>query len=327
MPDRLQSVLRHWHPVCRSDRLGRRPEVVRLAGRTLVLFRTQQGTIAALDDCCRHRRMRLSVGSVVGDRLVCRYHGWSYGTDGSILTHDPARPPGCMPTYQVQEHRGLLWVRQGSGGSPLPDWDPSGLRLAGLLEHRVPGPLELTLDNFTEVEHTTTVHQVFGFRDPTQVRTRCRVEGRTSRVWNQGPQKGFPPLFNSFIDPRPDDTFANDWETSVEPPLTIYDQYWTSPQGQLRRFRLKVVMFFVPEDERTTRLFTYVYSRSLLGPLYPWLVAPIIAAITRHELNLDVQAIAQLADLRTDLDPTQLGRFDRPLLENRRLLAAHYYAD
>ena len=75
----------------------------------------------------------------------------------------------------------------------------------------------------------------------------------------------------------------------------------------------------------TTQLTTLLYSsRVLPGPLHRLLAAPIIRAITAHELNLDVKALAQLADRRVELDPRYLGPFDRVLLENRRRLSTVY---
>jgi vanillate O-demethylase monooxygenase subunit len=197
--------------------------------------------------------------------------------------------------------------------------------LAGVAFHTVPAPLELTLDNFTEVEHTSSIHQVFGFTEPQAIQHRLELELAATRVWNSGPQKPFPPLFNGFIDNRPGDTFANDWITTFAPLLTVYDQTWTSPRGRRRRFRLLVVMFFVPIDDTTTQLTTLVYSPKVLpGPLHRLLAAPIIKAVTAHELNLDVWALGQLADLDTELTPRTLGPLDRVLLENRRRLRPAY---
>jgi len=227
----------------------------------------------------------------------------------------------------VREAHGLIWIRQAtqSEDPPLPSWDSGGLALAGVAFHTVPAPLELTLDNFTEVEHTSSIHQVFGFTQPEAIEHRLELEPAATRVWNSGPQKAFPPVFNGFIDNRPGDSFANDWITTFDPLLTIYDQTWRSPKGKPRRFRLKVVMFFVPIDDTTTQLTTLVYSPKVLpGRLHRALAAPIIKAVTAHELNLDVWALAQLADLDTELNPRTLGPLDRVLLENRRRLKPAY---
>ena len=84
-------------------------------------------------------------------------------------------------------------------------------------------------------------------------------------------------------------------------------------------------MFFVPLDNAVTQLVTLIFSpRVLPGPLHRLLAAPIIRAVTSRELNLDVWALKQLADLDTELNPLSLGPLDRVLLENRRRLQPNY---
>jgi len=308
-----------------------------LCGEPLVLFRTACGQAAALGEVCPHRRMSLAAGTVEGDELVCAYHGWRFATGGRIRC--PLMPHAGLQHLglQVREAHGLVWVREPAPGEsaqppPLPTWPASDLLPAGVVIHSVPAPLELTLDNFTETEHTTSIHQVFGFTDPGAVELRLELGPRSTRVWNSGPQKPFPPLFNGFIDMRAGDRFANDWITTFTPPLTVYEQTWRHRSGRqagaLRRFRLRVVMFFLPVDHATTQLTTLLYSPRLLpGALHRWLAAPVIRWLTAHELNLDVLALARLADLNPDLNPRTLGPFDRVLLENRRRIQSIYLAE
>ena len=326
---RYRPGLRHWHPLLASKALGHQPMVRTLAGERLVLFRTASGKAAALAEACPHRRMSLAAGQVQGEELVCAYHGWRFDAVGGIRC--PLMPGSDLrhQAFQVREAQGVIWIRQGPDPAPrLPSWDSAGLELAGVAFHTVPAPLELTLDNFTEVEHTSTIHQVFGFTEPGAITHRMELEPTATRVWNSGPQKAFPPLFNGFIDNRPGDRFANDWITTFAPLLTVYDQTWCSPGGELRRFRLKVVMAFVPLDDTTTQLTTWVYSpRVLPGRLHRMLAAPIIKAVTAHELNLDVRALARLADLDIELAPRSLGPLDRVLLENRRRLQPAYHSE
>jgi hypothetical protein len=104
----------------------------------------------------------------------------------------------------------------------------------------------------------------------------------------------------------------------------VYEQTWRHGE-RLRRFRLRVVMFFLPITTTTTQLTTLLYTpRVLPGPLHRWLAAPIARAITARELDLDVKALARLADLNPELSPRSLGPFDRVLLENRKRIAALY---
>lgn len=325
---RYRGGLRHWQPLLPSQQLGSRPLLRRLAGDRIVLFRTTEGQASALSDICPHRRMSLAAGRVEGDQLVCAYHGWRFGVDGAIHCPLMAGHDLQHQAYALREERGVIWVRRAQRGDvapSLPQWDTAGLELAGITVHTVPAPLELTLDNFTEVEHTSSVHQVFGFTAPSMIRHRLELEPDATRVWNSGPQKPFPRLFDAFIDIRPGDGFANDWITTFSPLLTIYDQTWTSPRGRLRRFRLQVVMAFLPLDDQHTQLTSWIYSPHVLpGRLHRWIAAPIIRAITAHELDLDVAALSRLADLNPELTPRTLGPLDRVLLENRRRLRSSY---
>jgi vanillate O-demethylase monooxygenase subunit len=327
---RYRAGLRHWHPLLPSRQLRMRPLRLQLCGEPLVLFRTASGVAAALAEACPHRRMSLAAGRVRGEQLVCAYHGWRFGADGAVTC--PLMPAAGLrqPAFQVREAEGLIWLRRPLPDEtpeevpPLPSWPRGDLLLAGITLHTVPAPLELTLDNFTETEHTTSIHQVFGFTDPSQVELRLELEPACTRMWNSGPQKPFPRLFDVVIDIRPGDRFANDWITRFDPPLTVYEQTWRQGERQ-RRFRMRVVMFFLPLSDSSTQLTTLLYTpRILPGPLHRWLAAPIATAITAHELNLDVRALERLADLRIELSARTLGPFDRVLMENRRRIKGIY---
>src|SRR3954464_11279820 len=87
-----------WHPVGFADELGGDPKRVRLLGEDLVAWRDSEGQPHVLRDLCIHRGTALSLGRVVGDRLMCPYHGWQYGSDGICRLipqlEDPTRIPG-----------------------------------------------------------------------------------------------------------------------------------------------------------------------------------------------------------------------------------------
>ncbi|MCP9793024.1 Rieske 2Fe-2S domain-containing protein [Vulcanococcus limneticus Candia 3F8] len=196
---RYRSGLRHWHPLLPSRRLGRRPRRQLLCGQALVLFRTASGQAAALAEVCPHRRMSLAAGTVRGEQLLCAYHGWRFAADGSISC--PLMPAVALQqqAFQVREADGLIWVRrpgkseQPHEAPPLPSWPRGDLLPAGLTLHTVAAPLEVTLDNFTETEHTTTIHQVFGFRDPAAVTLRLELEPASHQGVEQRPPESLPP--------------------------------------------------------------------------------------------------------------------------------------
>jgi 3-ketosteroid 9alpha-monooxygenase subunit A len=43
-------------------------------GRTLVVYRTESGKLAAMDRFCPHMGVSLAEGKVVGERIVCPFH-------------------------------------------------------------------------------------------------------------------------------------------------------------------------------------------------------------------------------------------------------------
>src|SRR5438093_11720135 len=77
----------YWYPV-EYDRNIRPGQVIEVKSRhaTLALFRGRDGRLAAVEDRCAHRHVKLSAGRVEGCRITCRYHGWSYDVEGRLVT-------------------------------------------------------------------------------------------------------------------------------------------------------------------------------------------------------------------------------------------------
>src|SRR3984885_14110530 len=67
-----------WHPVGFASEVAGDPVRAVLLGEPIVIWRDSAGTAHALRDLCVHRGTALSLGRVVGDRLMCPYHGWQY---------------------------------------------------------------------------------------------------------------------------------------------------------------------------------------------------------------------------------------------------------
>jgi phenylpropionate dioxygenase-like ring-hydroxylating dioxygenase large terminal subunit len=69
-----------WYPTLAATDLQSGPKPFTLLGENIVLWRQGDGTPAALEDRCPHRRARLSVDSYVVDgALQCGYHGAGAG--------------------------------------------------------------------------------------------------------------------------------------------------------------------------------------------------------------------------------------------------------
>lgn len=109
---------RHWVFVATEPEIRETGDFVTVdLGRySVIVIRDDDGTVRALHNVCRHRGSRVLAderGSV--GNLVCGYHQWTYGTDGTLL-HAGKQPPGfdkaCFGLKQVAVRtvEGLIFI-------------------------------------------------------------------------------------------------------------------------------------------------------------------------------------------------------------------------
>ena len=115
-----------WHDVCESAAL-REGELLAatVAGRELVLVRFEQ-VAYALDGRCPHRGGELAKGDLVGPKLACPQHAWTY----DVRSGEAFFPVGTqLVTHRVREEAGRLKVQLAAfdlGGFTPPRFDPGG---------------------------------------------------------------------------------------------------------------------------------------------------------------------------------------------------------
>lgn len=150
----------------------------------LVLFRTEAGAVAALEDRCCHRAMPLSEGVVVGDNIRCTYHGLEFAADGAcvrIPAQDKIPATARVRRYPLVEKDALLWIWMGDAAkadpAAIPDhpWhiDPGWAWRSA--HYDVQGNWQLLVDNLMDLSHLPYIHpRTIGgdpelhFRTPTQ---------------------------------------------------------------------------------------------------------------------------------------------------------------
>ncbi len=311
-------MLDHWQPVLMSTDLRAKPVGVTVAGEPIALFRTAGGGLGALADACPHRRLKLSAGRVVGDRLRCQYHGWSYDACGYGESPGTPKLTACAASYDVREEHGLVWLKSRRSDPAFPELAPAGFFPICTLSHVIPAPLELAVDNFTEIEHSGTVHTTFGYdlERMHEVRVRYETAADRVRVVNAGPTKRLNPVFAWLMGIRPGDVFHDDWTTYFSPLYSVYDHWWTSPDGSREAMvRWRLYLFFVPIDERTTRLISVTYAKSRYpGPAGGLrLVRGLFRRAIDREVTADVDMLRHLADYDTGIEGLKLSRFDKVL--------------
>ncbi len=132
-----------WYVAAWSSEVGRELFERTILGERVVFYRKTDGQPVALDGRCAHRRFPLVAGALVGDEVMCRYHGWQYDADGACTTIPSQQrvPPGCkIRSYPVVELWNWIWIWTG---------DPALADRSQIPDHT--GELKLVHDDWTAV--------------------------------------------------------------------------------------------------------------------------------------------------------------------------------
>ncbi|MDE0703259.1 MAG: aromatic ring-hydroxylating dioxygenase subunit alpha [Rhodospirillaceae bacterium] len=137
-------------------------------GEPVVLYRTTDGTVTALEDRCCHRLAPLSRGRLEGDNLRCMYHGLMFDPSGACVeipgeTRIPEKYR--VRRYPVVERQNLIWIWMGDEALADPgdiiDWpyldDPAWPYEGGYLHYK--SNYQLIVDNFLDFSHLPYVHE------------------------------------------------------------------------------------------------------------------------------------------------------------------------
>jgi phenylpropionate dioxygenase-like ring-hydroxylating dioxygenase large terminal subunit len=118
-----------WYIAAMRDEVGRSLLARELLDVPVLLYRQENGAVAALTDACPHRGMPLSAGRLDGDRVVCGYHGFTFGPTGECL-HVPSQervPYGAaVRSFPVREAGPVVWIWMGDA-LRANAWDPPQL--------------------------------------------------------------------------------------------------------------------------------------------------------------------------------------------------------
>lgn len=121
-------VFDDWYVAAFADELGPHLLARTLLGRGIVMYRTAEGQVVAMEDRCPHRSMPLSAGELKDDHIVCAYHGMRFNTQGDcVQVPSQANCPRAMGvrTYATLERGPLVWIWMGdeanADASRLPD--------------------------------------------------------------------------------------------------------------------------------------------------------------------------------------------------------------
>ena len=111
-----QFVRNTWYPLAWSRDIVRSLSKRKVIGEDIVAYRTEAGSVTALEDACPHKLAPLSIGRLHGDDIECGYHGLKFDCTGRcIRAPGQARIPTALKarSYPTAEKMGLVWVWMG----------------------------------------------------------------------------------------------------------------------------------------------------------------------------------------------------------------------
>ncbi|MEM9300488.1 MAG: aromatic ring-hydroxylating dioxygenase subunit alpha [Pseudomonadota bacterium] len=149
--------------------------LVTVAGESVIVVHSAEDTFHALVNVCRHRGSRICAtekGHV--RRLVCPYHGWTYGLDGALVGAREMGPDFDPSAYglqavAVERLEGMLFVNLATEpapfdplrkamSAPLAPYGLAQTRVAHRQAYRIAGNWKLALENYCECYHCAPAH-------------------------------------------------------------------------------------------------------------------------------------------------------------------------
>lgn len=124
-----------WIYFCHQSQIANQGDYVvdAVAGQSVYAMRGADGEIRVFYNVCQHRGHELLTGTgTVANVVVCPYHSWSYGDDGSLRGAPKMRhvPNFCKEDVQLTQVRteiiaGFVFVNLDEGASPLRELAPT----------------------------------------------------------------------------------------------------------------------------------------------------------------------------------------------------------
>lgn len=262
-PPPADAPLDCWYVAATSDEVADELTSRRLLGRQLLLYRQRDGRVVALDDRCSHRALPLSMGRLVDDRVVCRYHGFTFDGTGACVSVPSQEhvPYGAeVAAHPVREEGSLVWVwpgdprRAGGAAPPRVPWlaDEAWTALGGV--RTVAAGYLLLHENALDRTHFAYVHPDTSHRGYLDGLPPLEIEVTETSV---SYARTFPaaPLaaWQSSVTGLPPDTRCVQHESGVFVSPALHVDHMRI-EADRAVFRTAFVRAFTPVDAGTTRV-------------------------------------------------------------------------
>ncbi|HXS39200.1 MAG TPA: aromatic ring-hydroxylating dioxygenase subunit alpha [Stellaceae bacterium] len=320
-------LMNQWYAAALGKELGPRPLARTICDVPVVMFRTETGKAAALDDRCPHRYAPLSAGECRGEIIACAYHGIEFGADGActLIPHQPNIPPKMrVRSYPFVERWGWAWIWLGdplrADPSTIPDyaWFGAAGWHSFQRHYYVKANWEICADNLLDLSHTPFIHKkTVGVPEMATIPVETTVEGDRvfqRRVMSQVVPSPFVAEWGGFKG-RIDRRATVVWEPASNMNAELL--YEDSANSIILRLTNPVT----PETERTTHVW-FAWSRNFgsasdADPMALRFQEQSYAVMAEDVSFMEIQQ--QGLDRAGDFQPVAI-RADATLIQARRIV-------
>lgn len=303
-----------WFRVAFSGEVGRGKLLgVTRFGRDLVVFRGDDGVARVFDAYCPHLGAHLAQGKVVGNRVRCAFHHWSFDGTGQCVDIPGAKkvpPTAQLRCWPVHEVNGVIFAHvhaeRVAPAYELPevpefassDWTAPLVRGRSIRTH-----LQETMENIVDLAHFPALHTgvlATGFRELPEV---TRLESDGTRF---------------FVEWRTElKVFGRDAGSTVR--ITCHGPGFTVVRVSSV---FEAVMMFVtsPVDDEQIDFRFAVAVRKMSVPLAAYGMRRFLAYRVLNEVHQD----ARIWETKTFLDRPVFSSADGPIIKIRRWVAQFY---
>jgi vanillate O-demethylase monooxygenase subunit len=185
--------LNQWYVAGFSWELKEKPVSRTLLNQRIVMFRTGDGQVAALEDRCCHRSLPLSCGTIEGRGVRCGYHGLLFAPNGACLEiPGQAKIPvkAKVKSYTLLEKDQVLWIWMSQDEATTPTHDAPDYPFHNDARYTFRGdvfhyeaPYQLIHDNLLDLSHVGYVHlKTIGGNAAAHMNAQLKVEGAGDQV-------------------------------------------------------------------------------------------------------------------------------------------------
>ena len=321
-----------WWVAAFSDEVGRDLLGRWLLDTPVLLYRREDGTVAAIENRCSHRGAPLSLGCLKGDSVQCGYHGFTFASDGQCVQVPSMKAPlpaARIRSFSVIEQAPFVWIWLGDPArvySVAPphkaDWigEPAFAERHGRMD--IAANYMLLKENVLDLTHFGYVHastfKITDWVDP----PRFISDGETTGYHQSFTSSPLPPVFAEPMDLAPRTPYDREnYGSFITPALQVAAVDLIEPASRDTVGRFRVIHATTPVDSTHMHYFWVVardYGTDDAG-------MDALAAITKigfaeDETMIEAIQALQLRDPRGTDAPEFSVKMDGAGIQARRIV-------